>query len=83
MSKKKYRTNILQENQRANLSILTWALECGSRTTTDHYPNPKLLLVLADLFQENPPGAKSREVAQTLTIDFLWIPVLFTLLIEC
>ncbi|KAL5773351.1 hypothetical protein ACOSQ2_013275 [Xanthoceras sorbifolium] len=51
MSWKKYRTNILQENQRASLSILTWALECGSRTTTGHHPNPKLLLVPADLFQ--------------------------------
>ncbi|KAL5789794.1 hypothetical protein ACOSQ2_004682 [Xanthoceras sorbifolium] len=51
MSRKKYRTNILQENQRAGLSILIWVLECGSRTTTGHHPNPKLLPISADLLQ--------------------------------
>ncbi|KAL5760871.1 hypothetical protein ACOSQ2_019709 [Xanthoceras sorbifolium] len=51
MSRKKYRTNILQDNRRAGLSILTWASECGSRTTTGHHSNPKLFLVPSDLFQ--------------------------------
>ncbi|KAL5754025.1 hypothetical protein ACOSP7_022245 [Xanthoceras sorbifolium] len=41
MSRKKYKTNILQKNQRAGLYILTWASECGSQTTTGHHPNPK------------------------------------------
>ncbi|KAL5790818.1 hypothetical protein ACOSQ2_005706 [Xanthoceras sorbifolium] len=76
MSRKKYMTNIF-------LSILTWASECDSQTTIGHHPNPKLLPVFADLLQKNPPGVKSRKLGQTLTTNFLWIPVLFILLIEC
>ncbi|KAL5839833.1 hypothetical protein ACOSQ4_012441 [Xanthoceras sorbifolium] len=50
-------------NQKVGSSKLTWASECGSRTTTGHHPNPKLLPVLADHFQENPPRVESRALA--------------------